>query len=205
MENRGVIVLADGDFPTSEHALGILESGLPIVCCDGAVDKLDAYGLEPMAVVGDCDSMSELSAQRFAPIIHRDPDQDTNDLTKAVAFCVDSNFEQLTILGATGGREDHTLGNISLLLEYLPQIDVRMVSDYGEFRAIDRTTTLPCRVGDQVSIFNIDPLAHLEYRGLKYRLPEDRIRSWWSGTLNECVDEEFTIITSSPAIIYRPF
>lgn len=197
--------MADGQFPTSERVLEILRRSARVVCCDGAVDSAARAGIEPMAVVGDCDSMSGESAAKYAAIIHRDPDQETNDLTKAVNFCVARGLTQITILGATGKREDHTLGNISLLLEYMDRATVRLVSDYGEFRPINRTTSFECTKGSQISVFNLDQRATVGYEGLRYTLPDNKIRNWWCGTLNECTGDKFTIITDSAAIVYRAF
>ena len=45
-------------------------------------------------------------------------DQETNDLTKAVNYVKTLGFREVLILGATGRREDHTLGNISLLAQF---------------------------------------------------------------------------------------
>lgn len=205
INNREVTILADGQFPTGERALEILRCSALVVCCDGAVDSAARAGIEPIAVVGDCDSMSEESAVKYAAIIHRDPDQETNDLTKAVNFCVAHGLTEITILGATGKREDHTLGNISLILDYMHIASVRLVSDYGEFRPIDSTTSFECTKGSQISVFNLDPRATVRYEGLRYTLANNNIRSWWSGTLNECTGDKFTIITDSPAIVFRAF
>ncbi|MEG0032739.1 MAG: thiamine diphosphokinase [Mucinivorans sp.] len=204
-QKNSVVILADGSFPTGSQAMTILKSGLPIVCCDGAVDALVSHGQEPWAVVGDCDSISPESAARFAAILHRDPDQQTNDLTKAVEYCIAHHLTDITILGATGRREDHTLGNISLLADYSLRANVRMVSDYGEFRAISSPTTFRGKPGDQVSIFVLDPTATVHYQGLLYTLPESRARSWWSGTLNEVTGDSFTIDTHVATIVFRVF
>ena len=76
-------------------------------------------GFIPDAIVGDMDSLNESIAGRFHDRIFKDKDQDTNDLTKAVAWCSERGYRDLVILGATGKREDHTIGNISLLAEYI--------------------------------------------------------------------------------------
>ena len=70
--------------------------------------------LEPEAIVGDLDSLSPEIAERFADRLYQDSEQDTNDLTKAVRWCIDKGYEEIVILGATGKREDHTIANISL-------------------------------------------------------------------------------------------
>ena len=59
-------------------------------------------------------------------------DQEINDLTKSVRFAHTQGYREVLILGATGLREDHTLGNISLLMDYAHLFKrVEMLSDYG--------------------------------------------------------------------------
>ena len=43
-------------------------------------------------------------------------EQETNDLNKAFRYCLANGWTDIVILGATGKREDHTLGNIGLLM-----------------------------------------------------------------------------------------
>ena len=90
--------------------------------------------MEPEAIVGDMDSLNEDLANRFADRIFRDESQDTNDLTKVVTWCRENNYKDIVIVGATGKREDHTLGNISLLTEYAKDMNVIMVTDTGILR-----------------------------------------------------------------------
>jgi thiamine pyrophosphokinase len=67
-------------------------------------------GMQPDAIVGDMDSLSDELANRFADRIYLDENQDTNDLTKAVMWCSDMGYKDIVIVGGTGKREDHTLG-----------------------------------------------------------------------------------------------
>ena len=119
-----IVILANGNYPSHEVPLGYLGRADLIVCCDGAVEKLVTNGLEPGIIIGDLDSVTPALKRKYAGIIVQDLDQDTNDLTKAVNWCVDRNYYNLVILGATGNREDHTIGNISLLAEYVKQTTV---------------------------------------------------------------------------------
>ena len=111
------VIVADGSFPVHEIPLGYLEKASKIVCCDGSAESLIKAGFEPDAIVGDMDSLSAELAGKYKDKIFRDSGQDTNDLTKAVTWCTKKNYTDLVIVGATGKREDHTLGNISLLTE----------------------------------------------------------------------------------------
>ena len=128
------IILADGSFPVHEIPLGYLKNAERIVCCDGSAEALLNAGMIPEAIVGDMDTIKKGTAKRFSDRIYRDKDQDINDLTKAVKWCLKRDFRDIVILGATGKREDHTIGNISLLAEYAKDADIIMVTDTGILR-----------------------------------------------------------------------
>ena len=112
------VIVADGIFPHHEIPLGYLKNAERIICCDGSAQNLILAGMQPDAIVGDLDSLSDDLANRFADRIFLDESQDTNDLTKAVSWCSEMGYKDIVIVGATGKREDHTIGNISLLVEY---------------------------------------------------------------------------------------
>ena len=81
--NHDTVILANGKFPDHPTPLNYLERAKRIICCDGAADALVNYGLEPEAIVGDCDSLSPWVIKKFGDRIFRDLEQETNDLTKA--------------------------------------------------------------------------------------------------------------------------
>ena len=112
---------------------------------------------------------------------------------------------ELTILGATGGREDHAIGNIALLADYARQADVQMVTPYGVFNAVEGAATFDSMPRQQVSIFTIVPGTRISVRGLRYTPPAEGFRSWWCGTLNEAETDTFAIETDGPALLFRTF
>lgn len=198
------VILANGEFPSHPIALSLLDNCKYLVCCDGAINNLVKACKQPDAIVGDCDSLSEENLVRFAGIIHRIPEQETNDLTKAVHFCLQQGRTKLTILGATGKREDHTIANVSLLCEYMKDADVEMVTDYGIFTAINTDSLFESKAGQQVSLFCIDRCRLTSYN-LLYPIKDQIFTNWWQATLNESEDVEFRIDTDGRVIVYRVF
>jgi len=187
------VILANGTFPTHPVPLARLREADLIVCCDGAAEKLVAQGFEPGIIIGDLDSVSPELKERYRRILMQDSDQETNDLTKAVNWCIATGIKEVAILGATGIREDHTLGNIALLDDYSRRIDALMLTDTGSFRVYDRSVTIASHPGQQVSIFSIDPSMKVTSSGLKYPLQNLTLQSWWRGTLNEADGTEFSL------------
>ena len=204
------IILANGQFPRREEALQAMLQAETLVCCDGAFNKLmesqlfsRATHLPQVFVVGDGDSLDSSKKDIKncqITFVSEYTDQNTNDLTKAVRFALKQGAERAVILGATGLREDHTLGNISLLASYADMTTasgkrfiVRMYTDHGFFIPIAETTTLPSFAGQQVSLFSLSENLLVSVEGLKYPINGRPLRCWWEGTLNEALGDSFTV------------
>ena len=188
------IVLADGAFPTHPDLVALLLTHERVICCDGAAEKFMQMCRIPSCVIGDLDSISAITkAQLGQKLIHQS-DQETNDLTKAVHYCVENKLYNVVIMGATGKREDHTLGNISLLALYHSLLhQVVMISDYGIFSAIEKTTVFFSYEHQQVSLFSILPTCPISVAGLRYPIIQRPLEMWWQGTLNESLGTSFTV------------
>lgn len=195
------VILANGTFPIHPVPLAALHSADLIVCCDGAAGKLVAHGLEPGIIIGDLDSVPPAIREKYKSILVQDLDQETNDLTKAVNWCISRGITGVKIIGATGIREDHTLGNISLLAEYSRSLEAVMLTDTGSFRVYDRSVTIASHSGQQVSLFSLDPSLKVTSSGLKYPLDNLTLHSWWRGTLNEADGDRFALDFNGGLII----
>ncbi len=113
------VILANGSFPRRKCLLETLRAAARIVCCDGAASALLRAGLEPDLVVGDLDSLDPVLKKRFGKRLVHESEQETNDLSKAFRACMARGWTSIVILGAGGRREDHLLGNASLLLSLI--------------------------------------------------------------------------------------
>jgi len=205
MVNYRTVIIADGAFPENEIPLNYIKNSEKIICCDGSADNLILAGFTPDAIVGDMDSLSDDLADRFADRIFPDKDQKTNDLTKAVAWCKKRGYNDIVIVGATGKREDHTIGNISLLAEYAANTTVRMVTDTGIFIPFLGSCSVSSFKGQQISIFSIDPGTAISSTGLKYPLKNLMISNWWVATLNEALGDFSLEFNKGRVIVYLKF
>jgi thiamine pyrophosphokinase len=204
--SKTAVILAGGNFPEHEIPLGFLRNADHIICCDGSVESLIKAGMTPEAIVGDLDSVGEELAGRFSDRLFKEESQETNDLTKAVNWCMERGFREIIILGATGKREDHTLGNISLLTEFPGEISVTIVTDTGTLIPLHKSSQITSFPGQQVSVFSLDPEAEISSEGLRYELKRLKLHSWWRATLNEATGSSFGLFfDGGPLIVYRKF
>lgn len=200
-----IVILANGQFPVAEQSLDVLDRAGRLICCDEAADKALEHGREPDIIIGDLDSVSEDTKKKFPGKLVHIEEQDTNDLTKAVNYCIEKGYRAVSILGATGLREDHSLGNISLLLEYNKGISVNMITDHGEFSCLGSGEELSSFPGEKISFFSVDNSVRVSSRGLKYKLDNMRLHNWWRATLNEVEGDSFSLEFESefPLILFR--
>ena len=197
------VVLANGEYPTAPLPLQILADAPYVVCCDGGADEYIRNGHTPNLIIGDGDSISEENRKKYGHLLHRIAEQETNDQTKAVNYLLSQGKRRIAIVGATCKREDHTLGNISLLMDYMRAgADVRTYTDHGIFIPCRNTCTFTCQPGQQVSIINFNA-RKLHGLGLVYPLSD--FTNWWQGTLNECIGTEFTIEAEGEYLVFLNF
>ena len=197
--HKTVVIICDGQFPKTEYPRYLLRTADFIICCDGALKKfmknsVAIFGEEklPDLVIGDMDTLPASWQKKYADIIVKESEQEHNDQTKAVRWALNniSGISNLYILGSTGGRADHTIGNLSLLMEYtrmfaLDGISIEAVADDGTIFAANDTIEFDCGIGRSVSIFSPDNSLRIKSSGLEYPTDEVVFDNWWKATLNK--------------------
>jgi len=203
-----VTIICNGEFPRTEYPRYLATSADVTICCDEAARTfIEEMGYIPSLIIGDLDSIPRELKEKYYGIIVHDPDQETNDLTKAFRYAMGKySPDTIHIIGAGGKREDHTIANLSLLMEYEKQyglsakeIKVDMVSDYTTAFAIGNSSSFDCGAGRPVSIFTCDQTLKIVAKGLEY--PEDKVifDNWWKGSLNLSSEDRVTLTLSHPS------
>ena len=206
---KSIVILCDGAFPRKAYPLYLLDSADTVVCCDGAAVKyLRHTGGErmPEAVVGDLDSLPASWRKRLASLLVPVAEQDDNDMTKAMRYVLEHNPDvtDIHILGATGLREDHTVGNLGLLMEYTRLFDLRdirvdMVSDYSTAFALTDSCELHLGKGRRVSLFSPDNTLTIRSEGLEWPTDAVVFDAWWPATLNRASADVVRLTFSHPS------
>ena len=198
--HKTVVIICDGRFPKSDYPRYLISNADFVICCDGALQKFvrnstAIFGEKrlPDVVVGDMDSLPASLRKKHSDIIVKIDEQEHNDQTKAFRWAMENlqGISQIYILGATGEREDHTIGNMSLLMEYARTYDlvktginVEMVSDHATIFAVTDTFEMECGEGRRISIFTPDNSLRIKSTGLEWPTDDVVFDNWWKATLN---------------------
>lgn len=213
---RTAVIIGAGDFPRKPYPRYLISSADIIICCDSAFSiylramssLFQGEERYPDAVVGDLDSLKESIKKKYSSkvIFFHESEQDDNDQTKAVRYLL-NNYPDVTsihLIGASGKREDHTIGNISLLMEYYRKFDMSgiemdMVSDYSTIFAITDSCELAVGKGRRMSIITPDNSLTIKSTGLEWPLDDVVFDNWWKATLNRATEDTVKLIFSHPS------
>jgi len=195
-----LVIVANGEFPSHKIPLGILKKSSSILACDGAADTLLNQGYTPDVILGDLDSLSDKNKIEHTDTIIEAPDQSQNDLRKAINYAKDHNIDDIIIIGASGKREDHMIGNIFSLLDY-KDLKIKLLTDTGVFSCIHESQNIESFKGQQVSIFTSDNTIKITSNNLKYNFNNIVISTIYSGTLNESTSNDFKLFISHGSLL----
>ena len=185
------IIVAGGSPPSGDVWRRWVREGDRIIGADAGASHALARGLTPDLVIGDMDSLADgdralLKTGGCQFVVHPRA-KDETDLELALTFAAAEGAPEIVVLGAFGGRLDHTLANILLLtLPQLDQVLVWLVDDREEMVLAQsgRRVTVEGQIGDLVSLL---PLAGdasgVTTAGLAWELEGDRPVSYTHLTL----------------------
>lgn len=185
----GQISLCDGDM---------------IIAADGGYDSLVRRGYVPNVIVGDFDSLKSDLPEGVRTIRHP-KEKDETDMFLAYAEGVRLGYTEFVMLGATGGRLDHTYANLSLLLRAKEQgHNVTVIDGGGIIICLkNESVTLAGNAGAVFSVFAMGGAAHgVCISGAKYEVSDVTITPDFPiGVSNEFVEGDAKISVSDGALL----
>lgn len=163
------LILCNGEPPSDELLVRHLRGSRLIICTDGASRWARKRGVKPHIVIGDMDSGAQTAD---CEVIHCGPheEQENTDAEKALLLALDRGATEMVLLGATGQRLDHTLGNVWLAARYHDRAEIVVADEYGELRVISGRHSLETHAGALVSLLALTPDVTLDTEGLKWPL-----------------------------------
>lgn len=197
------LVVAHGDLYEDAETLRLIEVAQHIVVCDGALERyLELSDRCPDMVIGDGDSVNPADLERIGAPFTKVEEQETNDLTKAVTYALAQGWHEIAIVGATGRREDHTLGNIFLLPDYYKSgAEVRLYSPFGIMMPFCGTVVLETEMGRELSFFAVEPKP-MSARGVAYPFEHRVFTALWQATLNQVTQSRVELWSEGVALFF---
>lgn len=111
-----------------------------IIAVDKGLEALDLLKIEPNYIIGDFDSINKTVLDKYKyNIITLNKEKDFTDTHMALKLAIKLKSNEITIIGGTGTRIDHTLANIHILKEALDSnIKCSIINENNKIFLIDK-------------------------------------------------------------------
>jgi thiamine pyrophosphokinase len=188
------VILCNGEPPRAGLLRHYVETSQRLIVADGGMLVLEEFDIQPHFLIGDFDSYQPSGSEPFE--VRHDPDQETNDLEKALALALQEAAQHVAVLGATGRRLDHSLKNLSVLKQFNDAFDELYFHDnYGITRLIASGFERNYEIGTSLSLFPLSgTVSEVRTEGLKYSLNrQDLINGEQDGSSNTVVESPVRI------------
>lgn len=188
------LILCDGEIPPISLFKTYVTYADLIIAADGGAHHAKKLGITAQYIVGDLDSYTP-SGNEASQII-QDPDQETNDLEKALNFALQKSARHAVVVGATGQRLDHTLKNLSVLLQFNPKFETLFFLDsYCTIQLVVSPFSQEFEPGTSISLFPLSgSVEGISTRGLQYPLTNGVLRNGvQDGSSNKTVKKSVEI------------
>lgn len=164
------------------------------IAADGGGNIALGFEEEPDVVIGDLDSFKEREIDTLEVVF--DPDQETNDLEKALNLAVQERAKHVVVLGATGQQLDQTLKNLSVLKQFNSLFNTLEFRDnFGDVSLLPKSFSGMFDIGTIVSLFPLSgKVTGITTDGLKYPLKGEKLENGIrDGSSNEVVSKPVNI------------
>lgn len=191
------LVVCNGEPPAPRHLADRASGASLVVAADGGIVPLTSEGIVPDVLIGDLDS--SLAPYPDGVNVILDPDQETNDLEKALNYVYANAVQDVIVLGATGLRIDQTLKNMSVLVQFHEKFrNIRFEDTLCQIFVADNNTVLSLPIGTDISLFPISgKVEGIVTQGLMYSLNNESLE-------NGVRDGSSNVVVSNPVSIqYR--
>lgn len=176
-----------------------------VICADGGYKLALACGIKPNLYVGDFDSQNTVDDD--IEIIRLIPEKDDTDMEYSLNKGLKLGYTDFVIFGAIGGRFDHTLANIQLLV-YALKNNARMTiyDDKNIITAINNEEKTFNKLDEYkyISIFSHTDICKGVYlKGMKYPLDNAVITNYSCGLTvsNEIIQDVASIRVDEGTLI----
>ncbi|MBQ3654597.1 MAG: thiamine diphosphokinase [Synergistaceae bacterium] len=195
---RRFVIIGGSEIRDYERVRKYLRPDDFCVYCDCGLKHQDGLKRKPDLVIGDFDSHpkpQDLNNVIVLPVV-----KDDTDTIFAVKEGMRRGYGEFLLLGATGGRQDHNLGNIYALLMLAKNGKAAMiVDDYSEISIIPAGEQHRVKWGCKFfSLLNISGTARgITITGAKYPLDDAEIAPEYQyGISNEVLSQDEDAVIS---------
>lgn len=200
------LIITGGEGPAPDNLRRLAEAADLVIAADSGLDAAIQASIQPDLVVGDFDSLEDLSSLDAIPperILRYSPEKDDTDTEIALSAARARGADYLVIAGGGGGRLDHLLALTNLFARSETPREWHTLHDSIYFLEKKTSAVFSVVSGATVSVFPAGSgrSVGMSSEGLKWPLKGLRWEKGHFGISNESTTEKIGISAGSSALL----
>ena len=182
-----------------------------IIAVDKGLEALNKLNIIPNYMIGDWDSIEKDILKKYEinkkiKMIKLNPEKDYTDTHMALKLAINIGSTNITIIGGTGTRIDHMIGNIHILKETMEKgISCKIIDENNEIQLINKDVQiLKDKKYKYISLIPLtDKVEGITLKGFKYSLTKESLTIGQSlGISNEQIEDIAKIEIDNGILIF---
>lgn len=198
------LVICNGDVLSRAEVSSLLNKKPFIVCADGGANKARKLGITPDVIIGDLDSISASTKNFYSGVrTIRVETQDNTDLEKALNYLLKRRCRSAIVIGALGGRPDHSYANFSILKKYHMRLKLLFSDSSCDVQILGKHSRFDLPVGSVVSLMPLGRCGGITTTGLEFPLTNESLElGVREGTSNKVIASPVVISVRKGSLLF---
>ena len=197
-DQEPALIIANGAECSMELLGQLLEWSPIVIVLDSAMDRILDLNIKVDVLLGDFDRGfdPEYYKEKQYPleIVHT-PNQDKTDLEKAFEYLIERNIPAVNVVWATGKRADHTITNITSIVQYRNQLKIVLLDDHSKIFLLPKRFEKWYTANTLLSLIPIGNVSGIHSKNLFYPLKNDTLTiGYRTGSSNHVLKDGIVII-----------
>ena len=197
-DQEPALIIANGASCNSELMGQLLEWSPLVIVLDSAIERVLDLGIKVDVLLGDFDRNfnPEVYIEHQYPleIIHV-VNQDKTDLEKAFDYLIEKGHKAVNVIWATGKRADHTLTNITNIVQYRDQLKIVVIDDHSKVFLLPKKFDKWYTANTIISLIPVGKVSGITTKNLFYSLNNEELQiGYRTGSSNHVINDGIVTI-----------
>ena len=197
-DQEPALIIANGAACNRELLDELLEWSPLVIVLDSAMERVAALGIKVDVLLGDFDR--EFDAEYYKKsqypieIVHSE-NQEKTDLEKAFDYLITRKINMVNVVWATGKRADHTITNLTSLVNYKDKLKIVILDDHSKVFLLSSKFEKWYTANTIISLIPIGKVAGITTSNLFYKLQNEELTlGYRTGSSNHVVNDGLVVI-----------
>ncbi len=190
-DQEPALIIANGASCSIELLGQLLEWSPLVIVLDSAIERVFELGIKVDVLLGDFDrgfDVSYYATKQYPLEIIYEPNQDTTDLEKAFNYLIQKGHQAANVVWATGKRADHTITNITSIVNYQNKLKIVLLDDHSKVHLLPEKFEKWYTANTPISLIPIGEVNGITTENLCYSLKNETLKMGYrNGSSNHVI------------------